>query len=224
MNVAESTYDVVSNIQPVLAAFIASMREEMPNLAYVYDPDLSYETAVPLLRDRNNQLGISSEPLPLLAFRMSTLRHPDDTQAPNRRLNKKTISMRIGDSMHTFDALHGEMDVDLLYITKSMDELERFQIAYLAEVGISGTKELTVNMGQDIGDIKYFAQYNELLDITLNVENNYYKALVTSVKIRGFYLIFKNAGGIIKTIINNYHNYIQNPKDGILLETITMQG
>ena len=195
VNNNDSQNDVVSTHSHVLFAFENMIRKEMPNSAVVFDPKLSYETAMKQFYANNES---DQDPLPLFAYMRSVSRPAED--APARRGRNYTGNLKHDDGIISYKATHDEFDVNFMYITKSIESLERFEVVYNSDEGISGTKEITVPMG-DLGEFKYFLDFQELTDIEVESENTFYKGLAGSLKIRGFYFTFRATSGIIKNIV-----------------------
>lgn len=209
-NQPNSMNDVVSSVGPVMQVFIEdAVKKEMPGLTCVYDPELSYESAAKVVRDNMNMDGDERDPMPLFAWRRGVLRYPEEGKAPNRRMHHQTVRHKFPDgSTGKFTVLHGEFEIEFLYLTKSMEELEKFEISYLAEENFSGTKELILDV-PDVGDFKYFVKYNELIDILNNNDNNYYKAVLGSAVIRGMFFTFSGEGKPILEIQAKYNSFIE---------------
>jgi hypothetical protein len=205
INHPDSMNDVVDTMGSVLQTFINDVvKEEMPNCSYIYDPQLSYESALALFRQANNMEGRdqqnSKDPLPMFAFSRSALRYPELAPALHRRAanNKGHYINENGDEF-LYSMVYGEMELQFLYINKNMKELEQFEITHLANDGISGTREITVNL-PELGDFNYHIEYDDLLDVDLSIDGNYFKTLAGTIRIRGFYFIFRSEAPVIRSI------------------------
>jgi hypothetical protein len=205
INFSDSMNDVVDTIGPVLQAFINDVvKEEMPNCNYIYDPQLTFESALGLFRQANNMENRDQtevkDPLPLFAFSRSALKYPENTPALHRRAanNQGHYVTDNGDDV-LYSMVYGEIELQFLYVNKNMKEIEQFEITYLANEGISGTKEITLNL-PDLGDFNYYIEYDDLLDVDVNIDNLYFKSLAGTVKIRGFFFIFRSDAPLIKEI------------------------
>jgi hypothetical protein len=208
INYSESKNDVVDTKAAVIVAFLNDvLKKEMPNCSYAYDPDLSYETGMKILRDNNNMGNAQQDGAELFLYRVTPLRHPDEGQAPNIRSTHQKGRVRLSDGVAaTYTAVHAEFDLEFLYCNPNMEEAQRFEVVYLSDDGISGTPEVTARMGE-LGDFNYFLKWEKLLDITVNNQDNYYKAYASILKVRGFFFVFEGESKIIteiKTGINSY--------------------
>ncbi len=194
VNYKDSQNDVISTHTHVLFALENMIRQEMPNCSIVYDHQLSYETAIKQFYVNNDS---EQDPLPLFAYMRGVSRPAELT--PAKRGRNYTGVLKNYDGAVTYGASYDEFDVNFAYFTKSVEIAEKFEVTYNSDEGITGTKELIVNMG-DLGDFKYFITYEELTDIQFEFESQFYKSVAGTLKIRGFYFTFRSTSGIIKEI------------------------
>ena len=195
----------------------------MPNTGLVYDPELSYETATQRLRDNehyNNDADVNS---PLLAFRRTILREVD-LQASGKRLPQHKIVNRLSSQQDPtiYAACMGTFNLEYMYFTKSMLACEQFEIAHAAKRGVSGLRQLKVNLGTELGILEYQLTHEPLEDLTINNAANYYKALGGVIIVHGIYLLFEEKGTIIKDISARVNNFIDQVGDGNLLDTVSI--
>lgn len=223
VNFSDSKNDVVETKAAVIVAFINDvLRKEMPNCSYAFDPDLSYETGMKILRDNNNMGTAQQDGKELFLYRVTSLRHPDEGQAPNVRSTHNRGKIMLSDGKAaTYSAVHAEFDLEFLYVNPSMEESQKFEVTFLSDDGMTGTTDLTAKMGE-LGDFRYYLKWEKLLDITVNSNDNYYKAYASMVKVRGFFFVFEGESKVIHDIKANINSYIQNTTTGIHLETVTV--
>jgi hypothetical protein len=188
---ANSAANVISTAALVIKSFLDVIKEEIPGLKYVYDEKLSYPTAVEAFRANNDMTGEVTELYPLFAFKRSVLRYP--TNAPGRRSIVERASRKISNTIsQQYRTLHGEFDLNFLYVTKKMEDLERFEVAYLSEEGIPGHKEFNVDLTSELGEIfTYFATYGILDDKVIESEGHYFKIVTGKVTLRGFFPVLR---------------------------------
>lgn len=195
---------VISTMALVLEQFIAKVKIEVPDAKFVYDEKLSYETAITKFRSDNNIDDTApTTALPLFAFKRSVLRHAE--KGMGRRSTTGIVNfngeLKSDNTRDVFKVVHGEMDIDFLFIVKSAADSELFEIEYLSETGLSKQKELLVDVRQDLGvDIQYFVDYQPLSDKTMESDNNYFKAISGSAKVTGFYPVFSTTSKTIQSI------------------------
>jgi hypothetical protein len=223
-NQPESKQDVVETKAAVIVSFINDViRKEMPNCAYVYDPDLSYETGMQLLRDNNNSGQAVQDGQELFIYRVTSLRYPDETQAPNMRSSQNTGKIRLSDGKSAvYSAVHAEFDIEYMYVVPSMEEAQRFEVVFMSEDGISGTTDVQARMGE-LGDFHYYLSWEKLLDNTVNSNDNYYKAYASLVKVRGFFFVFRGESKIITEIKSKVNSYVFLTGDGQNLGTTSVK-
>ena len=225
-NYTDSQNDVVDTIGPSLQVFLNDVvRAELPNCFYVYDQELSYVTAITKYREQARMNGTTDTPMPLFVFRRSVLRWPEDGIAPNRRLtSSKAMQKNLQDGTAIFyTPIFGEYDIEFLYLNQTMEDVEKFEITYLSDEGISGTRQFTVRL-PELGDFNHFADYNQLDSLDVSYESNFYKGLAGTIKIRGMFFTFRGQSSIIKQIDLNYRNWVTNLSNSPIDETITVTG
>ena len=205
----------------------------MPNISTVYDEQLSYETGIKKLMTDDNYSGNDRDPLPAFMYQRTILIPSESGVA--RRSKGKTGCIRIGDKILTYSAFHGEFDINFLYVSESVELAEKFEVVYNSEEGITGTKEIVVSMGE-LGDFTYFLDYQDLTEKIIEHENVYYKGIIGSIKVRGFYFTFKGESGLIKEIQSriiagkpqyNEDGSLSDPattQDNEILSTLNFQG
>lgn len=192
MTFPNSEAQVVSTVAMALDQFLIAVREEVPDIKLVYDEKLSFETALAALRSNNNQASSDSNCYPLFAFKRTVLRYSKDGIG-KRGITDRARGVRSGGQVPIYRCIHGEFDVQFLYITKTMEQLERFEIAWMGEESFSEDRELKVDLQSIIGvpDWTYYITPSALEDKTVEDAGVYYKAVSGSLTIRGVYLVFR---------------------------------
>lgn len=225
INYQNSMNDVVSTIGPVLQNFIEDvLKNEITNLKVVHSPNMDYVNAIKDFRRKAQMEDVVSEALPLFVFRRSVLRWQEDGLSPNRRLTSSTGSVKDIESgtAVTYTPIFGEFDLDFLYINTSMEETEKFEITYLSDEGISGTRQFKVEL-PILGEFTFFADYSNLESLDVVAEDNFYKALAGVIKIRGMFFTFRSESAIIRSIELNYKAWLDE-NTYTNLETINITG
>lgn len=201
-NIANSQDNVLTTVALTLEQVLNLFSQEYSGLKFVYDEQLSYETAVAKFRADNNMSGSVSLSYPLLAFRRSVLRYVEN-KAPGRRMSGQLIKQRV-DMNHTniLRSVHGEYDLEFMFITDNVLVLENFEISYLSEEGISANKSLELTLPEEFGSAKlqYFLEYHPLESKEFNDATNFFKIVGGSIVVRGFYLVFRGESTHIKSI------------------------
>lgn len=217
-NYRDSLNNVISTVTHVLFGFEDMVREEIPDLPVVYDKELSYPTAIKLLLAKHND----QDPLPFLAYNRTVAR-PTEMGIGRRVRTYEGIHKLEGNNIH-YGASYDEFDLNFMFVSKSMEDIEKFEITYNSDEGISGTKELVIDMS-DLGDFKYFLKYNEISDLDIEHEGTYHKAIIGSITVRGFYFTFRSTSGIIKEInAKIWHSKGINHESSVLLEQEIIEG
>lgn len=189
---SEITNDsVVSTVALVLNGIIDHIVSKLPGLSVIYDENLGYDTGTRLLRDSNNLRDEFTNMLPAIFFRRSVLRYQEEGAG------RRTIVGRYQDRVTSTDsaiykAVAGVFDLEFIYVTTKISQMENFEISWLSEATIGTEKEIIVNIGE-LGEISYFLKYNPLDDKVINSQGNYYKTLSGTMSVRGnYYTILPN--------------------------------
>lgn len=195
---------VVTTVAFTIAALIKNFHALIPDLKFVYDERLSYETAVARFRANNVEQGSNEDFYPCLAFKRSVLRH-DENNAPGKRaIAMQGAARPIGNNIsELYQFIQGTFDFEFQLYTKSAIKLEEFEIKYLSENGISQFKQFTVDLTPNLGGLQnYFANYGPLLDDkSFSIEDKYYKILSGKIAVRGFYYVLTGSAPVITSIL-----------------------
>ena len=215
----DSLNDVVSTVTRMTRAFERMVENEMPGTTAKFDEDLDYLAALRHLRADNDNNGEGESGLPMLVYNRTVLE--DSEVGPSKRMKSHTGFVRVGDSSLKFSACHAQTTINFIFVTDSIRTLEQFEVAYLSDEGISEYKELTVDMGADIGDFKYFLNFEPLSEMNFRNEEVDYKAVAGSIIVRGMYFTFKGRNSIIKEIVTKiYRSRVLNEKTELLYDSI----
>jgi hypothetical protein len=218
VNIDNSQNDVITTVSHVLMGFEDMVLKEMPNIPVVYTEELSFEEGLKKLLAESSYAGNPTENIvPFLAYNRTVLRRTEDRHAGVRASNK-TGCIRVGDDAVQYGMTASEFDVQFIYAANNIELSEKFEVVYNSEEGISGTKELVVDL-LELGEFKYFMDFKELIEKNIAHEDTYYKLIIGSVTIRGFYFTFRSQSGIIKEInqrIISSRNLAETDEDEIL--------
>jgi len=206
-NIAGSLKQVKSSAVFPLEILMEEFKNEIPYVRVVYDEQLEYESVITKLRNDEAFTTQGLSQIPVVAYNRSVLRHAQDA-GPGRRAGRiLSKGPKQGDpnSQLIYRWVHGEFDLNFRFFTTNMDQLENFEISYLGEEGISGIRNLDVNI-PDIGDFTWFVHPRELTEKVIQIEQAYHKVVEGSLVVRGNYFILRNEAKKILTVnakINN---------------------
>lgn len=188
--------NVVSTMALVINEVLLKIREEITDVKFVYDAKNTFESALSAYRTKNNIEHTKVDFYPCFAFSRTSLRYA--TEAQGRRAVVDRVSRRLSPEVvgaglsEVYRSIYGDFDLNFRYYTRKAEDLERFEIAYLAEEGISGTTEVRVDLNQVIGGTQpYYLSFSEFTDEEFQSDNVYYKAVAGTIKVRGHYLLFR---------------------------------
>jgi hypothetical protein len=217
-----SHYDAVSTVTHMLLEFENLVLQEMPNTSIVYDQEFSYETGLATFIEKSNSSATQKDPNDLMIYNRTITE--DSLQGIASRAKNTTGKLKIDDAMLKYSCAYSEYDLNFLYVNHSLERAEQFETAYNAHSGISGEKELTVNMG-DLGEFKYFLNPLPLTDVTITVDSGVtYKGIIGIIRVRGFFFVFEGASGVIQEIERNIlsSKNLLDPDASTILSTITI--
>lgn len=197
VNYPNSQDNVIKTMTHVLLAFEGVVTTEMPDVSVVYDEQLSYETGIKKLLTNDNFSGNNRDPLPAFIYNRTVLEHSE--HPPGLRSKSFVGCKRIGNKAVQYSATHSEFELHFLYVSKSVELQEKFEVVYNSNEGITGTKEVVVNMGE-LGDFTYYLDYQPLTEKQIIHEDVYYKGIIGSIRVRGFFFTFRAESGIIEEI------------------------
>lgn len=221
VNQSDSQNSVVTTIAPVLSELLSKLEVEMPDCNMVYDPELTYESAISTLRDNSNFNDAYNKPIPLLAWRRSVLVPSDDAPAGRRLPYLKSVAPHQTDpnSTRVFMAVEGKFNFEYIYFVDTMLKAEQFEIAHAAQAGITGIRKLSVPLDEGLGSFEFVLQHEVLNDLTVNFTGNFHKALAGIISVRGVYFVFKTSSKRILDIVSRLSTYRRVVGDGQLLST-----
>lgn len=199
-NAVDSMLNVITLTGLILNEFLNQIEEWSPQLAYVYDEALTYETALEKYRADKNISDNSDTILPLFAFKRSVL-VPDTENSIGRRVGNRPIRCNFPDnSVERFKGVMGTFNIEFLYISRNMQDIERFEISYLLERTVSHIKTLNVYIPYLEETLDYSLRYGDLDEKIINTDNNYYKALSGTFSVHGLFMAFDGTGQQIREI------------------------
>lgn len=220
-NITNSQNNVVTTLTMVLSKFIDIFSTELDGLNIVYDENLEYESALRKYRSDNNLDGSSPVPYPLLAIRRSVLRHATD-RSPSKRMGRMLVSNTVSNEVsQEFRSVHGEIDLEFLYINNSISDVEKFEIVYSCQEGISNFTQIDVNLPEEYGggSLPYFAMWEDLEDKKFEFQDTFHKMIAGKVTIVGHYLTFRTDNNRILEINLKINNLV----NGNNIENITIE-
>jgi hypothetical protein len=199
---------VVSNMALVMKAFLDQLGTMVPDIHYVYDENLSYETALRRYRPDQESNHRADPFFPAFVFKRNVLQHTKYGAGKRTIVNKIVGDVPLAGKVPVYKAVHGWLELPFIVFMKNMVELERFEIAYLAEsLGTGGEhNETQLNVvvpGLD-GTFPYYVRYtmldDHLEDKTVNTEENFYKDAHGTITIHGFFLLFHQEASVVREI------------------------
>jgi hypothetical protein len=203
----QAQLDVVTTATHVLAAFEQMVLDELGqgSTAVVYDEELSFESGIKAYLAKNNFNQQAKTDFPVFLYNRSQLRWPKQV-APSRRLNNLTGFLKLYNTDGSlkggvsYSATQNEFDIDFMYLCRSVEQQERFEVSYQGETGISANRTIVVDMGGPLGDFNYYLSYTDLTQKKINYKDSAYVAAMGRITVRGIFMTFTGPVSIIRSI------------------------
>jgi len=209
--------DVVSTVSHALLSFEDMVKGQLSPIEVVYDEQLSFDTAIRSYLQKNNYNENPSIEVPFICYNRTIMRTPQFGAA--QRMNNVKGYYNGQSSGAYYAAAYGEFDIQMLFISKSIESQEKFEALYYAEEGIAKEKEISVDMGSQLGDFKYFLSYEDLMDKVINYEGAHYKTMLGQITVRGVFFVFDGPAKIINEIrANVFSTNLFNEKQELVAE------
>lgn len=190
---------IAMSIKSILDRFSVSI----PKIKFVYDDQLSYETAIASFR-KDSKIKSDTKPFPLLAIRRGVLRHT--TEGISRRSVTQLSVLKDQNSALLYKSIYAEFDLEFLFIHNQTYETEAFEINYLSEIGISSQAEISMEL-PEIGAWKNFCHFSPLDSKVFNNTDSFYQAISGSIIVKGIFLTLDERYGR-QGLIKEIHAYI----------------
>ena len=177
-----------------------SLIDDLSSMKFVLDPELTYETATKRIHQLMQKRNKDEPIIPLFAFNRSPLRYYE--QKGKRSIKNNVVNCITNDpadGAYQFDTVELEFDINFYVIFNSQRELSNFEITYLSETLVEGSKTLTVDL-DDFGQFHYAVEYNQFDDFVYQTETKAHHGLTGTLKITGPYFVMKGEVGLIQRI------------------------
>lgn len=203
----------------VAEAFNSFFLSSISNLKYcVFDPALTYETSIPLIRagmsqrnklnypkgsenkDKIKNIEEDKDIFPFISWNRSQL-------GKNTLGNAKNISSKVfneeNGKYYNFDGGNSDFTYNFSIFSKSPIDIERIEVLFSS--GLNKYFSNFTNMYltiQDIGKFMYNLVWNQTETINFNITDNYYQCLTGSVTVCGLFFTIEETddSGIITDI------------------------
>ena len=189
----------VSNYAYVIKTFLDNIERQFPDVAFVYDEQLTYETAVAAFRRNENISGGTDAFLPAFSFRRNVLRWREEGSGRRSTVCSALDRIVDGDSAFRYKMISGTLDLEFQFYETVAEELEKFEMIYLSDSLLNREHILRVPI-PEVSTFEYQVKFEALESKIFNVEQNYYKAVQGLVRISGMFLLFEGTSPIIKQI------------------------
>jgi len=170
-----------------LKTVVDTVKSKYPELKYVYDEKLTYQSSVEKLRMRHVIQNTNSDAFPLFSFRRSVLHTHEKLR---RATNIQGVDLR--DPTRGFAELirtsYGTYDLEFNIYHPDMDWIEAFEVDYLMWQGLKSIRSVVVPFPAELGDFTYQTIWDDLADLHINVPDQYYKAVAGKIHVSGWFM------------------------------------
>lgn len=172
-----------TNIDLIASEYINLVRSAQPETRFTYDEVLSAETAINSYRSNNNLTSVTDIQYPLLAYRRNVLKPTDHGSSRRAKLTRIVDK----ESKVKYVPIIGEVELQFIFISPDVHEIENFEIQYVAETAMSSVKSFIVQL-PELGPCDYTVDYAELeFKEFASDEGHYHKLVQGLATIRGLY-------------------------------------
>ena len=209
----DANTNVISIPTLVLSSFIDFVKKELPDINYVYDDMLEYSSSVRnfLSIHNKNKTKLPSPEfiLPLFSFKRTPIIWSKAGLGRRSSSLLYTFPKDSTSSVDVYKSVHGEFEIDFSYFTTSVEDLERFEISFLANENLTGEGSLIVSLA-DI-DIPYSLYFNNFDEMTFSKGDDtglFFKGIKGKIRVIGSFPVFKEgAAPIILEIRERIYNF-----------------
>jgi hypothetical protein len=197
--VFNSQNEVVTTVTHVLNEFEKFLAQEMQGCGVVYDHAFSYESGLERFIQKSSFAGENNNPEELLIYNRNITE--DSMDGLGVRARNTTGKVRYGNSVLKYSCAYSEYDLNFLYVSHSIELAEKFEVVYNSNSGLSALRELTLDMGSELGEFKYFFKPMPLTDMEIATGDGVtYKGIMGILRVRGFFFTFEGSQKVIEEI------------------------
>lgn len=183
----------------------------------VFDPDLTYEQSLRLVRGKKDKTDDDGTSLPMFAWNRGILTRSD---ARNMRGIQLASSPADEDQFIDIKLANGEIPIRWQFTCQTMEELENFEVYYNCLEGIADIMQIYVDLKQ-FGIHEYQVRWEERLEtIITQAETNTYISVLGSCSLDGNFILLGGDSPLITEIIaTTYQDSAMNHQIGQLIIT-----
>lgn len=216
----------VTNIVEVLAALdefgLRPLLNRIEKTETIMADELTTDQALTNIRTVQQRSQLPADTVPLFAWNRTPLRISTVMEDRGRFKTDTFVSGSKADTNQILDTVHAEFDINFIYICENMQQMEQFEIEYVARSGISNIVNQIVNY-DDLGQFKYEFFWGELEDKVLQEDGKDIKVIRGSVLIRGFFFIFEDEAKRINCIQFNTYKQTSSLNKEVVFGNVTIQ-
>lgn len=210
-----SMKNTISSIGLVTEELLRKIKLEIEGLNHVFSPsDLSYEAIMDIYRGEANRTATSDRtPYPILAFNRGPLLGQESL---NKRVSNQKLIRENLDDDSVKDVLFPTMsyfDSEFTFFGSSIDEVNRFEITYNSFTGISGIRNLKLELPDLEGEYVYTVTWEPLTAFEASMNDNGWTSVSGQFRVEGMFFVYEGTAKIIKELNARINSVWGNPTD-----------
>lgn len=226
---AQGMLNSTAHVGYVIQAWKDLIWSQDSEMNIIFDSTIDYQRASKAIRKNAQITGAdTSKRLPILAFQVGPLQWDDESGIGLRSRTQPIICPNDQGGHLKLKAVQGFFNLSFIYYTRNLEDLNRFQIAYMTEEFISTFKRVPVTFP---GGIKanYDFTYDEPFDEKiLQTEDNKIMGVSGNIRVNGQFFSVKGLVQLIKKInagISDFEavNAVGEPIGTVKLSSITIE-
>lgn len=172
-----------------------------PDMKFVFDPSLTYESGTKLLRSQQNMEQVAEKETPLLMFNRSALYYSNTV---GRRMVRESLlkNMTLATALQ-YKEFYGSFDFDFAMSSPNLFVIDEFELEYLTKIGMPSITEIDVAVPQ-LGLFPYEITWKDLVSVTFDYAKVFTKTLKGSCIITGWFLVISGEASLIHTIYGTF--------------------
>jgi hypothetical protein len=209
---------ILNTVSLVLNAFNNRIKEVLPEINTVYDPNLDPGSSKELSRIDNeyNLTDSNTSKFPLLVYNRSVLNRSDTI---GKRGYKRVYDPDITKlNVDEFRINHALFDFRYLFVSNKMTEIEEFEILHANRLGLHSIFNFDLDLSKvNLGTWHYFVDWVDTLDsMNTTIQGSTYKTISGICSIRGFFITIVGT----RPVINNIYMNLYGPNTNAILDSM----
>jgi hypothetical protein len=173
-----------------------------PDMKFVFDPSLTYDSGTKLLRSQQNMIQLNENETPLLMFNRSSLYY---SAVLGRRMVRDSLlkNMTLATALQ-YKEFYGSFDFEFAIASPNLYVIDEHELEYLTKIGMPSITEIDVAVPQ-LGLFPYELTWKDLeKDVLFEYATSFIKVIKGSCTITGWFLVIKGEAKLIHSIYGKF--------------------